>query len=66
MVDNLKRRQPEDAHKININQGWELESWSKKLGVSKEQLKQAVKKVGPSVVKVREYLGRPHLKRARR
>jgi hypothetical protein len=57
MSDNLKRKRPEDATKINVNQRWELEYWSRKLGASKEKLKQAVKAVGPSALLVKVRLG---------
>ena len=66
MADDLTRRRPEDTQKININQRWELDFWSKKLGVPEERLEQVVKIVGPSVAKVQEYLARPALKRKSR
>ena len=49
MSDNLNNRGPQDAARINVNEDWELEHWTKKLGVSEEELKAAVKKVGVSV-----------------
>jgi hypothetical protein len=56
MSDNLKRRQPEDPRKININQDWEVKEWTKQLGVSEEKLKAAVKAVGPLVTDVKKHL----------
>ncbi|WP_084156426.1 DUF3606 domain-containing protein [Desulforegula conservatrix] len=58
MSDNLKRKKPEDPTKINTHQEWELDYWSKELGVTKEKIKEAVKKVGNSTDKVRQYLGK--------
>ncbi|MDW7692679.1 DUF3606 domain-containing protein [Flammeovirgaceae bacterium SG7u.111] len=58
MSDNLNRKFPEDPTKININQKWELNYWSKKFGVSQIQLISAVNQVGYSVAKVKEYLGK--------
>ena len=56
MPDDLKRKGPEDTKKININQKHEIEYWSTRFGVTKEQLIKAVKKVGPLVKKVEQYL----------
>lgn len=58
MTDNLKIRQPQDGKQVNVHEAWELEYWSKKFGVTKEQLKQAVTKVGPHVDAVRRQLGK--------
>jgi Protein of unknown function (DUF3606) len=48
---------PDDS-RINVNQDYELRDWSKKLGVTPEKLKEAVKKVGPMVKDVRKELGK--------
>ena len=40
------------------NETWELEYWSKKFGVTKEKLKEAVKAVGTSAAAVQKYLGK--------
>jgi hypothetical protein len=58
MPDNLKDRQPQDASKINVHEAWELEYWCKALGVTPQQLKDAVKAVGVSVIAVKKYLGK--------
>ena len=58
MSDNLKIKQPQDPTKINTHEEWELEYWSKKWGVTKEQIKQAVKIVGNGTEKVRQHLGK--------
>ena len=57
MSDNLEKRQPEDRKRINVSETWELEYWSKKLKVSPDQLKAAVKASGPTVTAVRKHLG---------
>lgn len=57
MSDDLTRRKPEDPNKININQSWEVEYWTKTLRVSEARLKEAVKAVGPMVSDVKRYLG---------
>lgn len=56
MPDNVRRIAPEDPHRINIQQPWELAYWSNQFGVSEVELIDAVRSVGPMVVDVREYL----------
>ena len=56
MVDNLKKKGPEDPLKINVNQTWELSYWSTQLGVSSSELKKIVKAVGPVARDVRAYI----------
>lgn len=58
MSDDLSKKRPQDATKVNVNESWELEYWSKKFGVTKEQLKSAVKAVGVSAAAVQKYLGK--------
>jgi hypothetical protein len=57
MSDNLKIRQPQDPTKINVHESWELDYWSRKFGVSKDALIQAVAAVGPMVSAVKKHLG---------
>ncbi|PJZ64122.1 DUF3606 domain-containing protein [Leptospira wolffii] len=56
MTDDLKRKQPEDPNKINVNQDWEIEYWIDALKTSKNKLKQAVDAVGPLVKDVKSWL----------
>lgn len=58
MSDDLGKRRPQDATKINVNESWELDYWSKELGVTKERLKEAVRAVRTSVEDVKRYLGK--------
>ena len=58
MPDNLKIRVPQDPLKINIQQTWEIEYWTKTLGCTETELRAAVAAVGPMVADVRDYLGR--------
>jgi hypothetical protein len=57
MTDNLKKRTPADAARINVNEAWELRYWSKTLKVTPERLKELVKEHGVSARKIREVLG---------
>jgi hypothetical protein len=58
MPDNLNLRGPEDPQKININQSWEVQYWTKKLGVSESKLRMAVSNAGPMVVNVKNWLSK--------
>ncbi|NEU10144.1 DUF3606 domain-containing protein [Flavihumibacter sp. R14] len=56
MMDNKQNVGSQDRDRINVNQDHELKHWSEKYGVSHEELKQAVKAVGPMAKDVEEYL----------
>ena len=59
MADDLKQTGKADDQRINMEQDHEVSYWSQKLGVSREQLRQAVANAGSSVVKdVQRHLGR--------
>lgn len=57
MDDKSKVGKP-DRDRINVNEDFELRGWSKKFGVSVEELKKAVQKVGTSADAVRKHLGK--------
>ena len=59
-MDNLNRRVPEDPQKININQSWEVEYWTKKLLISEKKLRALVAKVGVNVADVKKELQQEH------
>ncbi len=56
MSDNLLSREPEDLRKININKSWEVRYWKIRLGVTEDELRQAVQVVGSNVADVKEWL----------
>lgn len=56
MPDNKDRSGGQDRQRINVNQDYELQDWSRKLGVTKDQLKEAVRAVGDNAEKVKEHL----------
>ncbi len=58
MPDNRTKTGPADDSRINVHQDYELQYWSQKFGVSPEELRQAVQKVGPMVKDVRRHLGK--------
>ncbi|WP_426284968.1 DUF3606 domain-containing protein [Luteibacter sp. E-22] len=56
--DDKTNRGPADRTRININEEYELRYWTKELGVSEEQLRTSVKRVGPMADDVRADLRR--------
>ena len=48
----------QDRNRINVNEDYELRDWSKRLGVSAEEVKKAVQQVGTSADAVRKHLGK--------
>jgi hypothetical protein len=58
MPDDMQDRGAQDRARINIHQEFELRYWSKRFGVTADELKAAVQKVGVSVPAVAEELGK--------
>ena len=56
MASITKKGQP-DRSKINMQEHYEVKYWAKELGVSREQLRSAVDKVGNAAAAVRKELG---------
>ena len=56
MPDNTERRGPEDPKRINLNQSWEIQYWTRELNVAEAELRRAVDAVGDSVGAVKQYL----------
>ena len=54
----LKRPGTEEPERININEDFEVLYWTKRFGVSRDQLKAAIAKAGPKVDDVRAALGK--------
>lgn len=51
MTDNLKDTGHPDRDLINMSESWEVAYWSKKWGITAEQLKQAGRTANSSVVR---------------
>jgi len=58
MADDKGNTGSPDRDRINVNEDYELNDWSKSLGVTKEQLRDAVAQVGPSAEAVRRHLNK--------
>jgi len=54
--DNSKLGRPDDVELISLLEGWEVRYWKEKLGVTGEQLVEAVKAVGIQAEAVRRHL----------
>ena len=55
-MDNKQNIGSPDRDRINVNEEYELQYWSEKFGISRDELKEAVKASGTSVKDVEEYL----------
>jgi hypothetical protein len=58
MADDRSLRGPQDRQRINLSEDYEVSYWSKKWGVSREQLTEAVRKAGPMSAAVAKLLGK--------
>jgi hypothetical protein len=56
MADDKGNAGGQDRTRINTSQDYEVQDWSKKFGVSAEQLKAAVKAVGSNAKDVESHL----------
>ncbi|QSI29361.1 DUF3606 domain-containing protein [Variovorax sp. RKNM96] len=59
MADDLSKRGPQDATRINVNESHEVRYWTQTLGVTEAQLRSAVAAAGVETKDVRTYLGKP-------
>jgi hypothetical protein len=55
MADDKSRPGGQDRTRINVNEDYELRDWSKKFGVTPEQLRAAVQAVGTSAEAVEKH-----------
>ena len=58
MADDTAKRGPADRSRINIHEPHEVRYWTQALGVSEQQLKAAVEKVGVMAEAVKSHLGK--------
>lgn len=58
MADDKTKTGAADRTRINVNEDYELQYWTKALAVSADELRAAVKAVGPTAAAVREHLGK--------
>ena len=58
MTDNLEERGPRDRSRVNVHEPHELRYWTEQLGVSPEELTDAVAQIGPMVADLRQWFSR--------
>jgi hypothetical protein len=58
MADDPKKRGAADRARINLHQEHEVRYWTKKWGITAEQLRDAVGEVGSMASEVAKYLGK--------
>ena len=56
MSDDKGNSQGQDRQRINVHQDYELRDWSRKFGVTPDELKRAVAKVGDRAADVEREL----------
>ena len=56
MSDDKTKASGQDRRRIDVNQDYELRDWSKKFGVTPDELKRAVKTVGDRADSVEAHL----------
>ena len=57
MADDRSIRGGQDRTRVNMDQDYEARYWSEKWGVSQEELRSAVKQVGPMVSDLEKHFG---------
>lgn len=62
-MDDKNNTGYQDRSRININEDYEVQYWTEKLGITKEELAQAVELVGTSAAAVEEYVNSYHRKK---
>jgi len=58
MADDLSNRGNQDRSRVNVHEKWEVDYWTKKWGVTRDQLATAAKEVGVSVAAIAKKLGK--------
>lgn len=56
MTDDRTKRGRQDRSLISLTEDYEVAYWTKKFGLSRDQLAEAVKNVGHSAKAVEEYI----------
>ena len=57
MPDNIPHRGLQHSNTINVHVKWEVDYWTRELGVSEMELVQAVMAAGSAVKSVKHHLG---------
>lgn len=65
MADDKSNRGPQDRSRISLTEDYEVQYWTDRLGISKAQLEEVVRKVGASSDAVEEELRKQTLSTGR-
>ena len=57
-MDSKNKVGSPDRDRINVNEDYEVQYWTKELGISAARLREVVKAAGTSAKAVREYLNK--------
>jgi hypothetical protein len=58
MADDTSKQGKPDQDRINVHEAWELKHWTKELGISEDELRDAVRLHGPMVKDIKKALGK--------
>lgn len=58
MSDDKTKTGPRDANRVSMSEDYEVQYWTKRFNVSRDQLQDAVREVGNGVDQVAEYFQR--------
>ena len=58
MSENKKDTDSHESDKIDVSEPYVLEYWKKRYGITTEQLKQVIEKVGPMTKDVKAFLSK--------
>jgi hypothetical protein len=50
------RSEQQGSDKINLHERWEIQYWTERMGITDDQLREAVRLAGPTEREVRSYL----------
>jgi hypothetical protein len=54
----VSKRHPQDSTRINIHEPWDLQYWSNRWNVPRQQVVEAIRRVGDQVHDVAQALGK--------
>ncbi|AXA85301.1 DUF3606 domain-containing protein [Lysobacter oculi] len=58
MSDNKSKTGSPDRDRINLSEDYEVQYWTKELGISEKELRDVIQAVGNTSKAVREHLGK--------
>ncbi|MBA2405640.1 MAG: DUF3606 domain-containing protein [Bdellovibrionales bacterium] len=62
-VEHQENLSQQPMHVVHLNESWELNHWCEEFNLRAEELREIVKKVGPEISDIREYLAHRNMNR---